>query len=43
MQKCPQCGFRAVHVEEIRDKDGNVVGSRTVCSNCQSTLNEHWH
>lgn len=34
MQKCPICKQRKVHVEEVRDDDGLVTESRTVCKNC---------
>lgn len=42
MQKCPECGFHAVHEERVIDpQTGEDVGSRTVCGNCGNVLRDN--
>jgi DNA-directed RNA polymerase subunit M/transcription elongation factor TFIIS len=40
MQKCPQCGYRKIQVQIIRDpRTDKIVKTLTVCTNCQSVIN----
>jgi ribosomal protein L32 len=40
VQKCPQCGFRKIQVQAVRDPStGKLIRTQTVCTNCQSVIN----
>lgn len=34
MEKCPKCKFRKVKERTVRDEEGRVIETSSVCKNC---------